>query len=261
MHVFLTLVITVNDQIEVVPGLGDQRDKLLTGTGGRTDIIHQRQITIRCKRGGVYRLIHAVHHKEKEHRQEFFINDSALFFLLQHINVVLVHIASLLRNHDLIPVTVLADHLHLFAGKQVTDDLIFRAGAGAQIQIAFDLAADRSIRSVCFHVCSGPLPVTKGEGKVAVLIHVHLIGELFLLRIRGIRCCTFRNCRRLRFTVIVFSRSCKAGSGQRTKHQDSYRKACHHSLNIHSPYPPCCSFQARLPVQDKRRPCLSQPAQ
>lgn len=91
--------------------------------------------------------------------------------------------------------------------------------------------------------------------------HVHLIGELFLLRIPGIRCCTFRDCRRIRFTIIAFSRSCKAGSGQRAKHQDSCRKACHHSLNIHSPYPPCCSFQARLPVQDKRRPCLPQPTQ
>ena len=41
------------------------------------------------------------------------------------------------------------------------------------------------------------------EGKVAVLIHVHLIGELFLLRFPGIRCCTFRNCRRILFTMVI----------------------------------------------------------
>ena len=125
----------------------------------------------------------------------------------------------------------------------MADDLIFRAGTGAKVQITSDLVIDRCVVPTRFHVFGGPFPVTKGEGVVAVLINAHIVRELFLLSffsVSHIRCGSrifFEHLRHL-FRIVAVRCSCKAGRGKGSHHQDACHESCHHSLNTHFLCPP-----------------------
>ena len=180
MDILIAVLIAVDNQIEVIAVLGYQRDKLLAGPGGRSDVIHQRHVAIGRERSRRFLILHALHHEAQHFFHEFLINGPVLLFLFQYLQVILADIPGLFRNNDLIPFAVFPDHLHLLAGKQMSDDVIFHSASGAQMKIAADLVVYDSGRGTLIRLFAAPFPVPDGINRISIFIYCNGI-RLFLI--------------------------------------------------------------------------------
>ena len=142
MYRFIPLIVPVNNQIKIVSILRDQCNELFASFSDTAQVIHQRQIPVRRESIAV-RLVQteSTAHKQLHQPGQFFLAErqrktTVNFSICLNGQVTAIHISNPLRQKNLCPFAIFADHLDFSAVRQLCEGSVLHSRASADIQIS-----------------------------------------------------------------------------------------------------------------------------